>query len=253
MGKRQNVAKNRVRVLDLLRGFSVLSMVLYHGMFDLVYLFSVPVSWYGETPGYVWQQSICWTFILVSGASLHYGQKTVKRGGLVLLCAVLVSAVSFVAMPSQRVLFGILHFLGVAMLLFVPLRGVLQKINPRVGGVVCFGLFLLTKTVPRGYLGIGDMTLWPLPQALYQTDVLFVLGLPGPGFFSADYFPLVPWLFLFFTGYFLWGALKGRFSASKPGKNPLEWAGRHSLGIYVVHQPLLYGLCLMLQAMGVLN
>ncbi len=244
--------KKRVRLLDVLRGFSVLSMVLYHGMFDLVYLFGVEVPWYPETPGYVWQQSICWVFILVSGASLHYGSKTLRRALLVLSCALLVSLVSFVAMPSQRVVFGILHFLGVAMLLSVPLRHFLKKMPPFAGFIVCALLFVFLRGVPRGYVGLLEMPLWLLPQALYQTDFLFFLGLPGPDFFSGDYFPLVPWFFLYYTGYFGWALIKERFTATKPGKNPLEWAGRHSLSLYVVHQPLLYGLCLLLQAAGVL-
>ncbi len=244
--------KKRVRFLDIVRGFSVVSMVLYHGMFDLVYLFGVDVPWYRQQPGYVWQQSICWTFILVSGASLHYGRKTWKRALVVLACAVLVSAVSFVAMPNQRILFGILHFLGVAMLLSVPLQPLLKKIPLGAGAAVCFCLFLLTKTMPYGTLGIGDTAIWALPQAFYQTDFLFFLGLPSAGFFSGDYFPLIPWLFLYYTGYFVWGLLKTRMPATKPKNNPLEWIGRHSLEIYVVHQPILYGLCLLLQMMGVL-
>ncbi len=244
--------KKRVRLLDFLRGASVVSMVLYHGMFDLVYLFGVDIAWYPQMPGYIWQQSICWVFILVSGASLHYGKKVWKRGLFVLGCALLVSVVSFVAMPGQRVVFGILHFMGTAMLLSVPLRPLLKKISAMPGALVCFLLFMLTKTVPSGSLGFGDIKLWALPEALYQTDYLFFLGLPGPNFFSADYFSLIPWVFLFFTGYFAWGLVKGKFVAKKPGKNPFEWAGRHSLEIYVVHQPLLYGLCLLLQAVGVL-
>ncbi len=242
----------RVRLLDFLRGFSVLSMVLYHGMFDVVWLFGHDISWYKGLPGYLWQQSICWVFILVSGAALHYGKHTLRRALTVLGCALVVSLVSFIAMPEQRVMSGILHMLGLSMLLYVPLRRPLQKVPPLLGLLLCSALFLLTKTLPWGYLGFADTALWALPEALYQTPFLFPLGFPGPGFFSGDYFPLLPWFFLFLAGYFGWALLKPKVSATPPGKNPLEWAGRHSLLIYMLHQPLLYGLCLLLAAAGVL-
>lgn len=240
----------RVRVLDFLRGFSVLSMIAYHTMFDIVYMFGVDIGWYKGTPGYIWQQSICWVFILVSGASLHYGSKTLRRGFIVLACALSVSVATIVFMPSQQVMSGILHMLGVAMLISVPLMPLLKKIPNGIGFAVCMILFLLTKTVPRGYLGLGDLPLVDLPLALYQTPFLFPLGFPGPGFFSADYFPLLPWLFLFFAGYFGWGLLKGRAKLSPAGNNPLEWAGRSSLILYMVHQPVIYGVLMLLDKLG---
>ncbi len=244
--------RKRVRLLDGLRGFSVMSMVAYHGMFDLVWLFGVNIAWYKGWQGYLWQQSICWTFILVSGAALHYGKKTLQRGALVLGCALVVTLVSYMAMPGQLVVFGVLHMLGLSMLLFGALRRLLEKIPPLWGFLGSFVVFLLTKSLPWGFLGVGDVALWALPGALYQTPFLFPLGLPGPGFFSGDYFPLLPWFFLFLAGYYGWGLLKNRAKASPPGRNPLEWAGRHSLLIYMLHQPLLYGLCLLLAAVGIL-
>ncbi len=240
----------RLRLLDFLRGFSVFSMVAYHTLFDYVYLFGHPMGWYQGWPGYVWQQSICWVFILVSGASLHYGRHTARRGLAVLGCALAVSAVTLLMMPSQRVMSGILHLIAVAMLLSAALRRVLEKTPPAAGAAVCFALFLATKLVPSGYLGLLDIPLLALPEALYQTPFLFPLGLPGPGFFSGDYFPLLPWLFLYWAGYFAWAPLKKRLRPAAPGKNPLEWAGRHSLLIYMLHQPAAYGLLWALAALG---
>ena len=59
--------KKRLHFLDALRGVTLISMIAYHGMWNLVYLFGVQAPWYRGTPGYLWQQSICWTFILLSG------------------------------------------------------------------------------------------------------------------------------------------------------------------------------------------
>lgn len=60
----------RCALLDELRGLDLISMMLYHGMWDLVYLFGVRAPWYGSWQGELWQQSICWVFILLSGFCL---------------------------------------------------------------------------------------------------------------------------------------------------------------------------------------
>ncbi|MDL2253342.1 DUF1624 domain-containing protein [Ruminococcaceae bacterium OttesenSCG-928-I18] len=245
--------KARVRVLDTLRGFSILSMVLYHGMFDLVYMFGVDLPWYRGWPGYLWQQSICWVFILVSGASLHYGRHTLKRGLVVLGCGLLVSLVTAVGMPSQAIWFGILHFMGAAMLLSLPLRPLLKKVPVWGGAAACFALFLFTKGVPYGFLGIADHPLLTLPEVLYSTPFLFPLGLQNAAFSSGDYFPLIPWFFLFLTGWFIWAGLKDKAPRSTKRPGPLGFLGRHSLLIYMLHQPVLYGLFWLLNLAGVFS
>lgn len=233
--------KGRVRILDVLRGFSLLSMIAFHTTYDLLVFFGWDIPWYYEWPGRLWQQSICWVFILVSGASLHYGRNTLRRGLTVLICAMGLTLVTVVATPGQAIWFGVLHFMGSAMLLVGLLRPVLQRLPEVVGLVASFALFLLLYGLPRGYLGIGPLQLVQLPYGLYAFDWLAPLGFPGPGFVSADYFPLLPWLLLYLTGWFGWALLKDRAPRGVPGKNPLEWMGRHSLLIYMLHQPVIFG------------
>lgn len=62
----------RCALLDELRGLDLISMMLYHGMWDLVYLFGVSAPWYGSWQGELWQQSICWVFLLLSGFCLRW-------------------------------------------------------------------------------------------------------------------------------------------------------------------------------------
>ena len=84
--------------------------------------------------------------------------------------------------------------------------------------------------------------LCPLPERLYSTDLLAVVGFPSPSFWSTDYFPLLPWFFLYCAGYFLWGLVDQSDRAKqllKPGLRPLSFLGRHSLLIYLIHQPAL--------------
>ncbi|MDE7404312.1 MAG: DUF1624 domain-containing protein, partial [Lachnospiraceae bacterium] len=72
-----NVEKKSFRygVLDGIRGFVVISMILYHACWDLVYIFGKDWSWYRGRGAYIWQQSICWSFILLSGFCWSLGKK----------------------------------------------------------------------------------------------------------------------------------------------------------------------------------
>ena len=83
-------------------------------------------------------------------------------------------------------------------------------------------------------------------------DLLAVLGLPGPGFWSSDYFPLVPWVFLYLCGYFLWRLIGSRqrvMDRLRPGIGPLALIGRHSLAVYLLHQPALMAVFTALQGL----
>ena len=229
-------------LLDTVRGVCILSMVAYHGMYDLVDIFGLPSAWYTGLPGYIWQQSICWTFILLSGMCWQLSRHHVKRGLLLVGCGAAISLITWLVMPSQRILYGVLNLLGLSALLLIPLDKALRKLPPWLGLAGAGALFFLTRGVPRGYLGFEGLRLWDLPAALYQWDALAVLGFHSPGFSSTDYFPLLPWFFLYLAGYFLWRVLTPHrkvLELLQPGLRPLSFVGRYSLLIYLVHQPLL--------------
>lgn len=232
----------RLCLLDGLRGLTLISMIAYHGMFDLVELYGVPVGWFWKTPGYVWQQSICWTFILLSGFCWRLGSHPVKRGLIVSGGGLIITAVTFSFMPSERILFGILTFTGAAMLILALLHPGLKRL-PAWAGLLCSALcFFLTRNVNEGYWGFESLIFGSVPKNYYQGMGMTFLGFPEPGFFSGDYFSVIPWIFLYLSGYFLYGILAGRekiqnFLCMHAGF--LEWIGRHSLIIYMLHQPFL--------------
>lgn len=229
-------------LLDTVRGVCILSMVAYHGMYDLVDIFGLPSAWYTGLPGYIWQQSICWTFILLSGLCWQLSRRHVKRGLLLVGCGAAITLITWLVMPSQRILYGVLNLLGLSALLLIPLDKVFRKIPAWAGLVGALLLFALTKNVSRGSLGFEGLVLCRLPRWLYATDLLAVVGFPSPSFWSTDYFPLLPWFFLFCAGYFLWSLLDKSPRVKellRPGLRPLSFLGRHSLAIYLIHQPAL--------------
>lgn len=240
---------NRLHLLDALRGFLMINMIAYHGMWDLVYLFGVKADWYSGTPKYLWQQFICWSFILLSGYCWSLSRNHLRRGALVFGGGAIVSLVTCILMPENRILFGILTCIGSCVLLTTLLEKVLKKC-PDVPGLICsFGLFFLLRNCHKGSLGFEGFVIAPLPEWLYRNNFTAYLGFPQPGFFSTDYFSLIPWVFLFIAGYFL-NRILTRLDLSRKlfsrGQVPvLNAIGRNSLLVYLLHQPILYGLCML--------
>ena len=243
--------KTRLHALDALRGFMMINMILYHGMWNLKYLFGVPCDWYAGTTKYLWQQCICWTFIILSGFCWSLSKNHLRRGGLVFGGGVLVSLVTNLLMYENRIVFGILTCIGSCVLIMIPLEQILKKIPAGLGASVSLVLFLLLRNCYHGTLGFESLVLCQLPQWLYRDLLTAYLGFPPGGFYSTDYFPLVPWLFLFVFGYFLFRLLNERCLNERlfAGRcvPVLNWSGRNSLLVYLLHQPVLYGLGLAVQ------
>lgn len=113
----QKAPASRYALLDELRGLDLVSMMLYHACWDMMFLFGIWMDWYAGMPGRLWQQTICWVFILLSGFCVQLGHHTLRRGAQVFGAGALVTAVTLLFMPEDRVIFGVLTLLGSAMLL----------------------------------------------------------------------------------------------------------------------------------------
>ena len=248
--------KSRYRFLDMLRGLNLISMILYHALYNLNYLYGHPMKWYRSTPGYIWQQAICWTFIFLSGFCLELGRTDtkhqLKRGALLSACGIIITLVTFIVMPNSLIIMGVLSFFGLAVLFTALLKPVLIKIPASAGLLITALFFILTREINTGWLGFENMKLLPLPGFLYHGNLMMILGFPYHGFYSTDYFSVFPWIFLFWSGFYTWkliqksNLLPVHFlqSCSCP---PLEWIGRHTLPIYMLHQPALIAVFTLLE------
>lgn len=237
--------KIRYRKLDAIRGIALINMIAYHAIWDLVYLYGFQWNWYQSEIGYIWQQGICWTFIFLSGFCCSLGRNPIKRGLTVFLAGAVITAVTLVIMPENRVVFGVLTLIGSCMVIAGVFERQLNRFRPLVGVLLSFGLFLLTRNVNGGWLGFERFRLCKVEPKLYSNLVTTYFGFPMNDFYSTDYFSVVPWLFLFMAGYFLFQVLEKTKAAGMLEKSvcvPLEWLGRHSLPLYMLHQPVIYGM-----------
>ena len=239
---------SRARLLDELRGLSILLMVVHHAAWDLHHLFGVAVPLLQHPVVTALQGLFAGVFVVISGMVCHASRNNLRRGLQVLACGMAVTAVTLLALPEKAVWFGILHLLGTSILLYALGQKLWRRIPPLAGAAAALIGFSAAWGLPHGFLSFGPMHLF-LPDGAYRLPWGFVVGLPAPNFRSGDYFPLLPWGFLFFFGAFLGRPVfqHRRPQWLFPARYPmLAQVGRHSLWVYLLHQPVLYGLMTLL-------
>lgn len=221
--------QQRIRGIDMLRGTCVVLMALFHFSYDLYFFcgFSQQVIF---NPFMTFCQiASSWGFILLAGLSSRLSRSNLKRGAVVLCGGAAVSVVTY--LWGDFVRFGILQFLGCAMVLY----GLTHKLWER----------LPRQAAPALYLALFIATRLALPLVM-EVPHLYPFGIITPGFRSADYYPLFPWFFWFLFGTFLGGFIaEGKVPVflNRVGQRQLEFLGRHALAAYFIHQPVLIVLC----------
>ena len=227
--------KKRIEIIDALRGLAVVLMVIHHLLYDFVDILGAP-KWLFTNPVFdVLHYMFAGLFIFLSGLSSRFTRSNIKRGLIAIALSAGISAVTyFMDMP---IWFGVLHLLGFSMLFFGLTRK-LWDLIPKKAAPVLFIVLIIAGALATKYLSPGS-------DNVLIRATLWVLGWSQPGFISYDYFPLLPWLFVF-----LLGTWAGTYVTER--KLP-EWfydkkipvfppIGRKALIIYILHQPVLYGL-----------
>ncbi len=247
MATEKALNNNRYYLIDSLRGFWIINMVVFHFLYDLFVIF-YPNNWIESPVVHIWERFICSSFILISGISFNFSKNAFKRGILLNIYGFIITAVTVLVIPNQAIWFGILNLLGCSMLILQALRAYAEKTPPFLGAVLSFLTFSILYGVPNGYIGFLGLRIFELPKILYSSKYLAFLGVPSADFHSTDYFPIIPWIFLFFTGFFVWKAFKNlKFDSFFKAKIPvLDVIGRKSIWIYIIHQPVIMGICLLL-------
>ncbi len=227
---------------------AVAAMVFFHFMWDLWY-FGLTTQDVGSPPWQHFARAIGGTFIFVMGVAVAIrssrtgppvGPWLARRALILLGLAALISIGTAVFAGDAWVRFGILHQAGLAMVLVIPFVKVPAGWNAAIGAsLFALGLWLNTLSTP---------TPWLLP-----------VGVPQAGVAMLDYYPLLPWVGLVLAGLaagrtlYPGGGARFRIPdlSGSPVTRGLGWLGRHSLAVYVIHQPVLIGLLLAARGAGV--
>ncbi len=242
-------AKNRIHLLDEIRGIAVFCMVFYHAFYIIGTSFGIN----GATEFFNFflpvQPIFAGIFIFICGISCTLSRSNLKRGLILLGIAIGMTFVTAFIMPKIgfvecEIYFGILHFLSVSILIYTLLSKRISKISFFTGMLVCAVLYAFTSGMGEGRLAYGELIVFNLPEKLYETNWLVPLGIYNSDFFSADYFPIFPDIFIFFAGVFAGKRFiaKGYPEWCFENKLPFfSFLGRNALVIYVAHMPLIFG------------
>lgn len=230
-----SAALPRLPGLDIARGVALIGMVVFHLTFDLELFGFLPRGTISQ-PGWMgFARLVAGSFVFLAGVSFILAHGTgirwrrFRRGtGQVALAALAVSMATWIVMPQMVVFFGILHIITVSRVL---------------------GLAFLR--LPALGLGVIGVLVWIAPY-WFSADFFNTRWLAWVGFSSAvpmsmDLEPIFPWF-----GPFLLGMAAAKSGLpSRAGRQighqgapwrALAWAGRRSLWIYLIHQPVLIGL-----------
>ena len=219
----------RFAELDFFRGSAILLMIVYHVFFQLKFfgIYSVDVfnGWW-----YIFARSIAITFLLLVGISIVLSYRSRKsnfrnlyRGKIVLFIALGITLVTFLTFTEYTIYFGVLHFIAF-MLLLSP-------------------LIVRLKVYPLAILSLFSIVIgfW-FKRLIVESEYLFWIGLRSSTFKTFDYFPVFPWIGVVLLGILL-GKVYYRRAKSLEVMNfdLLNWVSRNSLLMYLIHNPIIYG------------
>ncbi len=232
-----SITGHRYPAVDVLRGTAIALMFSYHFSYDLTYFGLARFDFYNGAFWLGFRALIVSLFLATVGISLVLASADgvrprpfLRRVAVLLLYAGAVSLASYIMFRERMIFFGILHFIAVASVLALP--------------------FL---RLYRGNLALGTALI--LLGAYYQNPLFDTPGLRWIGLMTykpptEDYVPLLPWFGVVLIGLFL-GKLLFRerrvaaladWRGHHPLARVLALGGRHSLNIYMLHQPLFMGL-----------
>ena len=225
---------HRSILIDFLRGVAIICMVVYHFCYDLFLFGWIEIHLQQDVFWVGFRWFIVSLFLLLVGISLQLAHRKnlnqkhfYQRLLWLLLCAGLVSVGSYFLFSDRFIYFGILQFILVASLIAVWFRG-----------------YYYTNL----FIGIGSLLLGNLfHRSIFNTYAFNWLGFVTEQPATEDYVPLFPWLGVVFIGLFIGKWLQQQpniLNVLKPATwhNPVCFLGRHSLWVYMLHQPILLGL-----------
>ncbi len=226
-------ASPRIEGIDALRGLALVAMIAYHFCFDLAHFGLASWNFYRDPFWLHARTLILSSFLLLAGVSLVLADRAAMPArhfrmhvARIAACALLVTLATWLVFPRSFIWFGVLHAIAVSLVLARP--------------VLCCPW--LAFAIGVAVIAAGNL----LASAAFDTPALGWIGFPTHRPATEDYVPLFPWTGVVFVGVALGHALVAtRFAAVAPfARTPhgLRWFGRHSLAVYMLHQPILFAI-----------
>lgn len=232
--------KNRVGILDMLRGFSMIFVMTYHLLYDLIFFGAIDIPFFFSKGMDVIHNFFLIILFSVSGICAGFSKNVLKRGATLFLMGEILTIVTAAFFPGNLIVFGVLSCFGVSMLIY----GVISPFLKKLPHLAVFAVFAALSVIffnfhsRESLFFIFDSVKLDLP---HDSQYLYPLGITSHEFYSMDYFPLIPYGFIFLAGTGLSDIFAKKelpeifYKAKLPVVN---FFGKYSLWIYIIHQPL---------------
>ncbi len=230
--------------LDMIRGFALIFMILLHLVWDLDYfgIFKLNTQFYQSN---VVVQVLFFSIVgvcqslksdkepLTDDQRRAKTWKIAKRGLYILGLGMIISLVTFIIMPDRPIFFGVLHCIGLSILLSIPLIRLREK-------AILVAVPCIIAGIVLGHIVVQNPSYLQLIIGLHQADIMN---------HTIDYFPILPWFGVSMLGVAVGSMLyknntrQFRFPdlSSTTLTKFCSWCGRHTLSIYLLHQPVIAG------------
>ena len=233
--------RKRIKYIDFFRFFAIINMVIYHTYYDLKFVFLVKSPIFYSNKWNILQQYICISFIFLSGVSCNYSSNLLKKAFKLSIISILITVVTVNVSKDLAIYFGIIHFLTVLTIVIL----FISKINAnKINNEILFWIFILIFILFKRGVFYRNEFYNNIYSFMSKLPFSFVLGFPKNDFFSSDYFPIIPWIFLGVSGYYFHRTkisikVEEFFKDIKIPKI-ITFISKKSLIIYVLHQVVIY-------------
>lgn len=237
---------NRIELLDLLRGVSLIYVMFYHLCYDLITVKEMNITFFGAKWFDVLHEAFLALLIIVSGICSSFSHDSVRRGAVLFFMGSIFTIVTDLFMHDSVAVFGALSFFGVMMMLCGLAKPIIRRIDWRILLAVSMLLYFVTiDFADKGgllHLFFTDIKL-NLPE---NSQFSYTIGILSSEFYSSDFFPLIPNGFLYIAGAALSRPIAEKkfpkFFYARIKPRAVNFIGRYSLWFYVIHQPIFLGI-----------
>lgn len=236
----------RIELLDFLRGISIIYVMIYHLFFDLTGVKAISFSLDDLPLSELTHDFFVGQLIVISGICTGFSRDPVRRGAILFFMGEALTIATDLFYREMLIVFGALSFFGVMMMLCGLAKTLLWKIDWRILLAASILLYVITLDFSSEdgllHLFFTDIRV-NLPENVQYS---YPIGILSKGFYSMDYFPLIPNGFLYLAGAALSLPVREKklpkafYADTKP--KLINFLGRNSLIFYIIHQPIFIGI-----------
>lgn len=247
MSKVRYNIENRILVLDMLRGISMVFVIIYHFFYSLDYFMNIKLISLDMPIIGVIHRLILMILFIVSGVCTSFSRNLLKNGIKLVILGQVISIFTLIFVPSLAIRFGILSFIGTMMIISYFKTYIPNNINIILKLIILFSLYIVLLDFPSGVINLfGKKLEINLPDNI---NYLYPIGIVSKDFTSSDYFPIIPNGFIYLFGVVLSRPISDnsfpKWFYNIKGIPIINFIGKHSLIVYLIHQPIIIG-CLWL-------